>query len=551
MTIYQSPLQPYGSYEHLSIPQFMTKFNPEETPSDKIVHTDAFNSQPLTYCGLRQSAARIAWGMKEKLGLQQGDIVLALVPNSNDFVQLAHGTWWAGCVFAPMNIAATEKDILHAVGLVKPSCIAVVQNRLSVLQAAIQSLPVKPKVFTVLGKDGQLPHFPEDIAGRSDDQSLPPLDLGGKSGKDTASSICFSSGTTGNMKGVMLSHHNLIANVLQYHQAMATRLSRNDREVWFTPYSHLYGMFAVILHGAWVGSYFHALPGFDLETFCAKVSELKANVMHIVPPVALALTASPIAQKYDMSEVRRVVVAAAPIKKPLQERLKARFPLAVVWQGYGMTECSPCVSHQFDESEETIGSIGKLFPGTDLRLVDPLTGKDVALGEEGELLVRGPQVMMQVPPNPHAATEASFVDGWLKTGDIGKMDKDQNLWITDRLKEMIKYKGFQIAPSEMEDLLLNHPDVIDAAVCAVYDDAQATEVPLAYVSLQPAKADLPPAQIQAVLDGIRAWTDGQVTGYKKLRGGVFHLQTLPKSPTGKILRRMLPAKLKETRVQKL
>ncbi|PKS05094.1 hypothetical protein jhhlp_008461 [Lomentospora prolificans] len=551
-TIYRSDVSPLTEFDSLSIPQWITQYNPDLVLADKVVHSDDFSNDVITYGSLRHDASRLAWGLRNKLGVKEGDIVLALVPNSNDFVLLAHVIWWAGAVFAPLNTAATQSDIEHVLGLVKPTHVAVstAVSRLNLVHAAVRSVNItRPKVFTLHGKVDSLPRFPVDVMGGSDSESLPPYDLGGKAGKDVLSTICFSSGTTGKMKGVKLSHFNLIANVLQIRVALPTRLTSKVREVWFPPYCHIYGLFAVVLTGMWLGGHYHGLREFNLERYCEKSSELRATDMHIVPPVALLLAASPVTQKFDLSSVKRIVVAAAPLKPELQRKLKQRFPDANVCQGYGLSECSPSVSHQFEQDEDQIGTVGKILPGTELRLVHPETLKDVPEGEEGELWVRGPQVMMGYI-NDEAATKQTFHGDWLRTGDIGKL-QNGNLWITDRFKEMIKYKGLQVAPSELEDLLLQHPAVADAAVCSVYDDAEVTEVPLAYVSLGPKHVDLPSKEKEALLGEIRNWADARVAGYKKLRGGVFHLQVLPKNPTGKILRRLLPVKLKETRSQKL
>ncbi|QKX63841.1 uncharacterized protein TRUGW13939_11012 [Talaromyces rugulosus] len=542
--VYHSPIFPLHDDTSLSIPQFMTRYNPDEVPADKVVHTDTFSNQPITYGSLRAHAGRGAWGL-QKLGLRPGDVVLALVNNCNDFVLLAHATWWAGAVFAPLNISATLEDISHALQIVQPTYVATIPAKLDLVQAALASRSMtKTKILTVLGRLENFPQFPDDIIGKSDAESLPPYDLQGRSSKDVTSTICFSSGTTGRIKGVQLSHYNLIMNSIIMRISMPTRVNSTVREVFFAPYCHIYGLSIVVLSGMSVGALYCGLPAFDLETFCQQSSELKVTDLHLVPPVALALATSPVAQKYDLSSLKRIVISAAPLKKSVQLLLKKRLPHTSICQGYGLSECSGGIIHQVDEDELAFGSVGKLFAGIDGRLVDPKTGLDVRPGEEGELWVRGPTVMTGYVGDK-AATGQTFSGEWLRTGDILKIDDHQNFWVTDRLKEMIKYKGFQIPPSELEDLLLRHPDVVDAAVCAVYDEAQATEVPLAYVSLNPTKVDMPDYEKQKVLQGIRIWTDNQLAGYKKLRGGVFHLQTLPKTPTGKILRRLLPAKLKE------
>lgn len=550
MVSYQSPVFPIDDVANLSIPQFITRYNPDDAPADKVVHTDTFSQQPLTYGSLRDQAARASWGLRQS-GLQPGDVLLALVNNSNDFVLLAHATWWAGAVFAPLNTAATLHDVSHVLKIVRPTHVVTIASKLSHVQDALSSLSMNnTKVLTVLSKVENLPQFPNDIIGSSSTGSLPPYDLQGRSAKDVPSTICFSSGTTGTMKGVQLSHYNLVMNSIIMRISLPVRYSSSVREVFFAPYCHIYGLSIAVVAGMWVGAHFCGLPAFDLETFCRKSSEVKVTDLHIVPPVALLLATSPVAQKYDLSSLQRIVISAAPLKKSVQLLLKKRLPGISVCQGYGLSEATGGIIHQVDEDERAFGSVGKLFAGVEARLVDPKTGADCKLDEEGELWVRGPVVMMGYVGDKEA-TEHTFSDGWLRTGDILKVDEHQNFWVTDRLKEMIKYKGFQIAPSELEDMLLHHPDVIDAAVCAVYDDAQATEVPLAYVSLTPGKAEAPDHEKQKVLKAIQNWMDGQLAGYKKLRGGVFHLQSLPKTPTGKILRRLLPAKVNEKREAKL
>lgn len=297
----------------------------------------------------------------------------------------------------------------------------------------------------------------------------------------------------------------------------------------------------------WFGNFTCALPTFDLETYCQQFGKYRATLAYVVPPVVLQLVASDTPRKYDFSALECMLVAASPLKKALQNKVKEVFPKTKIIQGYGLSECSPSVMMQHESEEEFVGTCGRLLSTTEARLVDPLSGKDVGVGQEGELWVRGPQTMMGYVNNDKA-TQETFVGEWLRTGDIMMCDSNDNFWVTDRLKEMIKFKGLQIAPSELEDLLVQHEQVIDAAVCAVYDAQQASEVPLAYISLAEPCLKRGEKDIESLLEEVREWHDKQVAGYKKLRGGVFHLQQLPKNPSGKILRRELPAKKKEGRI---
>ena len=532
----------------------MTKYNPDGVPASKVIHVDALMGKELTYGGVRTEAARGAWGFQNKLGLKEGNILLAMAPNSSDFVLLAHSVWWAGGIFSPLNSASTTSDIVHILKLVHPTHVCVAKEHLGRMESAIRECGLYatggPTIVTIFTRVGQYPLFPDDIAGPTSEESIPPYDLNGKNNKDVCAVIGFSSGTTGAIKGVMLSHRNLCINVLQGRVSLPSVLNSEKREVCLVPYCHIYGMTVAVLSNVWVGGFVCGLPAFDLKVFCELNAKYKTNAMHIVPPIALLLASSEIAKHYDLSSIRLIVIAAAPLKETLQKQLKNRLPEATIIQAFGTTETSPAVTHQRPKDEKYVGSIGKAISGTEVRIVDPNTLKDVAPSEPGELWVRGPQVMMGYIRNPEA-TKNSFQGEWYRTGDIVVKDEYDNFYVTDRLKEMIKYKGFQVAPSELEDILLQHPDVIDAAVCGFYDEKQATEVPLAYISLKVDHLNKSQHEIQDILDGVRKWMDGKVAGYKRLRGGVYHLQALPKTTSGKILRRELPVKIKERQGSKL
>ncbi|ORY10621.1 amp dependent CoA ligase [Clohesyomyces aquaticus] len=529
----------------------MTRYNPDNVHHSKIVHVDLLKGKELTYGGLREGASRASWGLQKNLGLRPGNVVCILAQNSSDFVILAHSIWWTGAVVSPINPLLTTKDILHCLNLVQPHLVAVSGAYHNKVQDVLKQYDggrhnVRPQLISLLDRIEGVNKFPEDIEGKSFEQSTVPYELAGQSSKDVIASIIYSSGTTGKMKGVKISHYNHIINLLQARGSLPLRQNSEQRIIFFAPYCHIYGLGTVVLNGMWLGNFTCALPTFDLETYCQQFGKYRATLAYLVPPIVLQLVASDAPRKHDFSALECMVVSAAPLKKALQQRIKAVFPRTKVIQGYGLSECSPSVLFQHETEEQFVGTCGRLLSSTEARLVDPTTGKDVRMGQEGELWVRGPQTMMGYVGD-EAATFDTFVGKWLRTGDIMVRDENNNFWVTDRLKEMIKYKGLQIAPSELEDILLQHPDVIDAAVCSIYDNGQASEVPLAYVSLADPHHLLPEKMKDSLLMEIKEFIDGQVAGYKKLRGGIYHLQQLPKNPSGKILRRNLPAKLKEGR----
>lgn len=540
--IYESASVPLSLDESMSVPQLMIRYNPDNVDPDKVIHTDTIKGKDITYAGLREQAARCAYGLRHSISVQVQDTILCLIPNSTDFVLLAHSVWWAGAVFSSMNPVSTSKDIAHAINIVQPKFMVVYPAYLESVKAAIRTAGQSPTVMTIIDRAGDLPLFPDDVVSTS---SLPPFNPAdhGLTGRTARANINFSSGTTGAIKAVALSHYNLIANTVAARATLPATCNSSMREVFFPPYCHVYGLVVSLLQNAWLGSFTCAMHQFELVQFCQLMEKYKANWAHLVPPIAVALANQDVVAKYDLSRLERMVVAAAPVKKDLQQRLKQRFGQKCrIIQGYGMTEC-PTVSHQLDGDEDfALGSVGRPVSGTDVRLVNPISGEDVGEpGQEGELWVRAPQVMMGYVNNEKANKETFSEDRqWLRTGDIMVRDERGSLWVTDRMKEMIKYKGLQVPPSELEGVLLGHKDVIDAAVCSVYDDEQATELPVAYVALREPLAELDGTKKQHVLDGIRTWVDGQVAGYKKLRGGVFHLQQLPKTASGKILRKDLP-----------
>ncbi|KEF57083.1 uncharacterized protein A1O9_07273 [Exophiala aquamarina CBS 119918] len=535
-SVIQHHFSPLGPDERITIPELFGKYNPDYVPASKVVHIDTLANKSITYGGLRDEAAKGAWGLKHNLGMKEQDRLLVLVPNSTDFIVLCHSTLWLGAIFSPLNIASLPSDIAHSLSLIRPTHLAIDPAKLNHVKKAFEILDWSgaslPIVFTVTHKSFGLKLFPEDISGRSPNESLRPFQLGNRSAKDVTAMVMFSSGTTGKTKGVQLSHYNIVSSLIQVRAAIPTLLNYSTRGVFFAPYCHIYGMSTVVLSGMYVGNFTCGIPTFDFNLYCSKMAEYEATMAHIVPPIAIALANWSLSAKYDLSSLKVILIGAAPTKKALQIKLKARF-------GYGLTECSPSVTVQSPlDNEENIGTIGRLIPGTDARLVDPVTFKDVPFGEEGELWLKGPQVMMGYYRNPEA-TKATFSGGWLRTGDVMRLDEHQNLWVTDRLKEMIKYKGFQVPPSELEDLLLKHSSVMDAAVTSIYSDEQATEIPIAYVTLV---NDIPSSRKPQTLQYIREWFDGQVVGYKKLRGGIWELNPIPKTASGKILRQELPCK---------
>ena len=335
----------------------------------------------------------------------------------------------------------------------------------------------------------------------------------------------YSSGTTGLAKGVELTHRNLVANIAQLDPVVP--LERGEAMLAVLPFFHIYGL-QVLMNGALAaGATVVTMPRFDLEGFLDLASRHKIRRGIVVPPIVLALAKHPLVDSYDLSSVRQLFSGAAPLGAELAAEAASRLGCEVV-QGYGMTELSP-VTHATPDGQGQPGTIGVLVPDTECRVVDPDTGGDLGVGEDGEIWVRGPQVMRGYRNNPQATADTIDADGWLHTGDIGHVDANGHFTIVDRLKELIKYKGFQVPPAELEALVVTHPAVSDVAVIGIPDD-EAGEVPKAFVVLQPG-AD-------ATAEEIQAFVAERVAHFKQVRDVEF-VDAIPKSASGKILRRML------------
>jgi acyl-CoA synthetase (AMP-forming)/AMP-acid ligase II len=324
---------------------------------------------------------------------------------------------------------------------------------------------------------------------------------------------------------VQLTHRNLVANLAQYERITTT--DETDVILAVLPFFHIYGM-QVLMNGVLhMGARTITMPFFDLEQFLRLIQDHRVTRVAVVPPIVLALAKSPLVDKYDLSSLVQVGSGAAPLSAEVEAEAMRRTGASVV-QGFGLTETSP-VTHAMPFGEARSGSVGVPIPNTEVRVVDPQTGDDLGVGESGELWIRGPQVMKGYLNNEEATRASIDEGGWLHTGDVGHVDEGGYWYITDRIKELIKYKGFQVAPAELEAVLLTHPAVVDAAVIGV-DDEEAGEIPKGFVVLRP--------DDQTTAKQLMTHVSERVAGYKQIRRIEF-IDAIPKSMSGKILRRVL------------
>jgi acyl-CoA synthetase (AMP-forming)/AMP-acid ligase II len=354
----------------------------------------------------------------------------------------------------------------------------------------------------------------------------------------------YSSGTTGLPKGVMLTHRNLVANVSQCRPLTALQ-EGDERIIAVLPFFHIYGLTVLMNQGLQWGGTVVSLPRFELDTFLRTIQDQRITRAFVAPPILLALAKHPMVDQFDLSSLRSITSGAAPLDADLaqaaQDRLrKGAADGVTVAQGYGMTELSP-VSHTTPDETRLPpgvpavpkGSVGFAIPSTECRLVDPASGRDAGPGESGELWVRGPQVMKGYLNNPEATADTLDADGWLHTGDVAVIDENGCYTVVDRVKELIKYKGYQVAPAELEAVLLGHPGIADAAVIGIRDEQTGEELPKAFV--------VRTAGTQLGEQEIMDFVAGRVAPHKKIRSVEF-IDQVPKSAAGKILRKDLKAR---------
>jgi len=476
---------------------------------------DAATGRAIAYAQLPGLVDRASASLA-RMGIGKGDVCAIFSPNTPEYAIAVLAIARLGAVATTASPMCTRDDVVKQL---RDSGARLLFTAPVLAATALDVAATTPVDVVSFGAMAGARAFDDLLApaGSPPPASIDPADL---------VALPYSSGTTGLPKGVMLSHRNLVANILQLDASGHLR-DGADTLVAFLPFFHIYGLVVIMLDGLRSGATIVVMPRFDLQDYVDAVERYRATVLHVVPPVVLALAKSPLVEGRDFSSVRKLFSGAAPLGADLTRQCCARVRCSLQ-QGYGMTEASP-VTHvtQDDAAHVVPGSVGVPIPNTECRVVDPVSGADVAPGEDGEIWIRGPQVMRGYFNRPAETRATVDADGWLHTGDIGHADAGGHFFIVDRLKELIKYKGLQIAPAELEAVLLSHPAVADAAVVPRPDE-EAGETPHAFVVLKGA----------ATPDELMAFVAERVASYKKIRR-LDVIDAIPKSPSGKILRRVL------------
>ena len=473
---------------------------------------DGLTGRTVSYGELRERVRRVAAGLWS-LGIRPRDVVALYAPNLPEYAIVFHAAASIGAIVTPANPAGTSQDLAFQLADAGAKLLVTTADLAGKARAAIEASRRSVELLTLDDAADA-----RSLRAIERDDEPPAVEI------DPAEDVVvlpYSSGTTGLPKGVMLTHRNLVANLVQIDLAEHQGLRAF---VGVLPFFHIYGLVVVLNFGLMRGTTIVTLPRFELEPFLKVLQDWRVELAHIVPPIALLLARHPAVEAYEL-HLKWLLSGAAPLSAEAERSVDQRLG-ATLRQGYGMTEASPA-THYTGLSEHRPGTVGQLLASTECRIVDPETGRDLATGERGEVWVRGPQVMKGYLNNPEATARTVVAGGWLRTGDIGIVDADGYLTIVDRLKELIKVKGFQVAPAELEALLLTHPQIVDAAVIPVSDD-EAGEVPKAFVV---ASGPLTAAEVVA-------FVETKVAHYKRIRY-VDIVDAIPKSASGKILRRVL------------
>jgi acyl-CoA synthetase (AMP-forming)/AMP-acid ligase II len=513
---------PYPDVEIPEVSLYDYLFSDLGDSAAKPALVDGTSGASISFGELKGMTERIAAALAER-GIAKGDVVGIFAPNTPYYAAVFHGILRANAVVTSANSLYSPGELAHQLRDSGATLLFTVSPFLDRAAAAVEQAGLPADALVVLdGAEGRTSL--RDLLGTTATAPAPEIGPG-----DTAV-LPYSSGTTGLAKGVILTHRNLVANLAQLEPVF--QVNADSTILAVLPFFHIYGMTVMMNNGIHNRSTVVTMPKFDLPEFLRIIAEHRIDYVYIAPPVAVALAKHPIVDQYDLSCIDVIFSGAAPLDAELGNAVAKRLGCRVL-QGYGMTELSP-VSHAMreDDPDGNLDSVGVALPNIECKLVDPESGEEVGPGARGELWVKGPNVMAGYLNNPEATAATLDEDGYLHTGDVAEVTEDGVFFIVDRVKELIKYKGYQVPPAELEALLLTHDAIADAAVIGVKDD-EGEEVPKAFVVRQPG--------VELSADDVMGFVAERIAPHKKVRVVEF-IDAIPKSASGKILRKDLRAR---------
>lgn len=519
-----------SKWPDVNIPENMTwtqfVFQNSDVYGNRPAIVDAKSGRFFTYSQLKDQTYRFSSALAKR-GFKKGDVIAMYLPNVLEYPIILHGAANLGGIITTLNPQCSHEELAHYLKLSRASYLVTTPSLAE--KAFIAGVLEGIRCIFVIGQAENCESISDLLL---DDGSAFPEDVKIDPKEDVVA-LPFSSGTTGLSKGVMLTHYNLIAQICVL---FGKDNSLDDVEVVINvlPLYHIYGL-AVVLSGRLRrGDKIVLLSRFEPGAFLQAIQDYKVTSAPLVPPLVFFLAKHPLVDKYDLSSLKTISSGAAPLTQELAMNAVERIPtVGSVRQGFGMTELCGSSHYATTDGKTVPGSVGVILSNLECKIVDVDSGETLGSNQDGEMCLRGPTVMKGYLDNPEATAQIIDSDGWLHTGDIARYDEDENFFIVGRLKELIKYKGFQVPPAELEQLLICHPNVDDVAVIGV-PDLEAGELPKAFV-----------VRRGEVTEGeIEEFVAKKVPPQKKLRGGVEFVEHIPKSASGKILRRLVKEKQK-------
>ena len=523
--------------------EFITKdWIPGGHLGDKIACVDGSTGMSRTFNDYRTISSNIAAALHDWFGSDDNNLTVALFSGNHiDYLPIVLGISLVGAKVTPVNPLFTSRELKHILK----------ESRTSVLICHKDQVAV---ALDATNNNNMIKHIVV-ITDGGDENSVPEGTISLDSINSQYNSVFFtetvkhvhpyvathpvvlpySFGTTGPSKGVSLTHKNIVTNLLQLEAIEAPDFPPDHSLISPLPMFHIYAHVVSMMYTAWKGHTLITMSGrFNLEIVCQLVEEHRPQRAHLVPPLILHLSNNPVVEKYDMSLLQMILSAAAPLPIDIETDVKDRLGCKVK-EAWGMSELSPIGFINSDSGNLMSGSVGKLVPNTSAKIIDK-KGNSLEPNKPGEILIKGPQVMMGYLHEPERTKECLSESGWLSTGDVAYYDDEGYFFIVDRLKELIKVRGYQVPPAELEALLLGHTQIRDVAVISKPDETSG-ELPRAYVVLEDG--------CSITEKDIFDWVKERVAPYKRLYGGIVFTDVIPKSASGKILRRLLRDQLKE------